>query len=47
MNLRDMEIRMHIFPLSSTNQKRLWELSTLPESTLTKFDYEQNGLIGA
>lgn len=38
--IKDMENRMHIFPLSSRDQKRLWELSMLPESVLNKYDYD-------
>jgi hypothetical protein len=42
-----METRMHIFPLSATDQKRLWELSLLSEEILSKYDHEHNGLMAA
>jgi hypothetical protein len=36
--IEQMEARMHIFPLSPRDQKALWTLSLLPESTLSKYD---------
>jgi hypothetical protein len=38
--VKEMETRMHLYPLSSRDQKRLWELSMLPESVLNKYDYD-------